>query len=72
MFFNISFIVTIILIAIFGGIGFGIGTLKIPESSSLQISRKAGGERIDEILLKAIKFKLKKNRIYLYTKEEEK
>ena len=57
---------------IFGGIGFAIATLKIPDSNTFEITRKAGGEKIDEIILKTIKFKLKKNRIYLYTKEENK
>lgn len=56
----------------FGLIGFAIGTFKIPESSGLEISRKAGGENIDEVIIRAIKFKKKKNRVYVYTKEENK
>ncbi len=50
----------------FGLIGFAIGTFKIPESNSFEITKKTGGENIDEVILRAIKFKLKKNRIYLY------
>ncbi|MBQ3145574.1 MAG: hypothetical protein IJB90_03265 [Clostridia bacterium] len=57
---------------IFGIIGFVIGTFKIPESANFEITKKTGGENIDEVILRAIKFKKKKNRIYLYTKEESK
>ena len=55
---------------IFGAIGFAIATLKIPDSNNLELTRKAGGEKIDDIIIRALKFKAKKNRIYLYTKEE--
>jgi len=34
--------------------------------------RKAGGSNIDEAILRYIKFRQKKNRIYLYTKEGKK
>jgi hypothetical protein len=56
----------------FAAIGFAAGTFKIPENSSLEIMRKAGGLNIDEAILRYIKFKQKKNRIYLYTKEGKK
>jgi len=56
----------------FAGVGFAIGTFKIPENSSLEIMRKTGGLNIDEAILKYIKFKQKKSRIYLYTKEGKK
>ena len=65
-----SIITTIICMAIFGGIGFAIATFKIPDSSNFAITRKAGGEKIDDIIVRFIKFKLKKNRIYVFTKEE--
>ena len=42
----------------------------MPETNSFEITRKTGGERIDDVILRAIKFKMKKNRIYVYTKEE--
>ena len=57
-------------ILIFALIGFGIATLKIPESNNFEITRKTGGEKIDDVILRAIKFKLRGKRIYLYTKEE--
>ena len=57
---------------IFALIGFAIGTFNVPESSTFEITRKTGGEKIDDVILRAIKFKQKKNRIYLYTKEGKK
>lgn len=65
-----SFVVGAILTGFFGLIGFAIGTFKMPESNNFEITKKAGGESIDEVILRAIKFKQKKNRIYVYTKEE--
>ena len=64
----IAFIFTII----FGLIGFVISSFRIPESNNFEITRKAGGEYIDQIILRYIKFKLKKNKIYTYYTEEEK
>lgn len=57
---------------LFAGIGFSIGTFKVPESINFEITRKTSGENIDEVILRAIKFKQKKKRIYLYSKEEKK
>ena len=65
-------IIAICAAVLFAGIGFSIGTFKIPESTNFEITRKTGGENIDEIILRAIKFKQKKKRIYLYSKEEKK
>jgi len=58
--------------AFFAFIGFALATFKIPESQNFEITRKNGGEKIDETILKAIKFKKKGKRLYLYTKEESK
>lgn len=60
------------VVGFFGLIGFTIGTFKVPESNNFEITKKTGGENIDEVIVRAIKFKNKKNRIYLYTKEENK
>ncbi len=57
---------------IFALIGFAVGTFNVPESSRFEVTKKTGGEKIDEVILRAIKFKRKKNRIYLYTKEGKK
>jgi uncharacterized membrane protein len=54
------------LILIFGGIGYAIGTLKIPESNNFEITRKAGGEKIDDVIIRWFKFKMKHGKIYLY------
>lgn len=50
--------------------GFIVGTLKVPNSQAFKITRIAGGENVDDIILRYIKFKRKKNKIYV-TKEEE-
>ena len=62
--------VGIIIMCMFALVGFCIGTLKMPNTKSFEITKKTGGEKIDEILIRLIKFKMKKNRIYIYTKEE--
>ena len=61
--------VGIACIALFAVIGFSIGTFKVPDSTAFEITKKAGGANIDEVILRYFKFKQKKNRIYLYTKE---
>lgn len=65
-----AFYIKLIIDVLFAAIGYGIATLKIPESSRFEITRKNGGERIDDVILRAIKFKAQKRRIYVYTKEE--
>ncbi len=62
----------IAFVVLFGLIGFIIGTFKIPNLSRFEITRKAGGEDIDEIIKRAIKFKMNKSKIYVYTKEDDK
>lgn len=62
----------LIIVLIFAAIGYVITTLKVPESNNFTITRKTGGDRIDDVILRAIKFKQKGKRIYVYTKEEEK
>lgn len=54
------------LLLIFGGIGYAIGTLKMPDSSNFEITKKTGGEKIDEVILRWFKFKMKHGKIYLY------
>lgn len=62
--------VGLIIMGICALIGFCIGTFKMPNTNSFEITKKTGGEKIDEILVRLIKFKMKKNRIYTYTEEE--
>lgn len=68
--FNLH-LVGVISVALWALIGFSIATFKIPEIGVFKATKKIGGENIDDIIKRAIKFKRKGNRIYLYTKEEE-
>ena len=63
-------IVGIVIIATLALVGFSIGTFKIPNSDGFKVTRLVGGENIDDVILRYIKFKRKKNKIYI-TKEEE-
>lgn len=63
-------VIGIIATVICGGIGFAIGTFKIPDTRKFKFTEKTGGESVDDIIKRAIKFKQKKNRIYVYMKEE--
>ena len=67
---NLS-IVGWIMLGIFALIGFSIGTFKMPNAKGMEITKKTGGEKIDEIILRYIKFKKKKNRIYIYERKKE-
>ena len=67
--------VGIIIMAVFAGIGYIVGAVKIPTIVSIPVTKKIGGEPISEIIIRYIKFK-KKRKIYTYcqsvkhTKEE--
>ena len=65
-------VIGVISIAILALLGFLIGTFKVPSIASLKFTKKVGGEKIDDIIKRAIMFKRKGKKIYLYTKEEEK
>ncbi|MCI9177394.1 MAG: PrgI family protein [Clostridia bacterium] len=58
--------VGIVCVAIFALIGFGIGSLKVPELSKFEFSKKTGGENIDDVIKRAIKFKTSGKKIYVY------
>lgn len=62
---NIS-IVGLVIMGILGLIGFAIGTFKMPDSNAFEITKKTGGENLDDIIIRFIKFKLQKNKIYMY------
>jgi len=59
--------VGIISIAICGGIGYAIMTLKIPDSPILGKFRKAGGEPLADIIFRTLTFS-KRKRVYVYRK----
>lgn len=63
-------VVGIIITLIFALIGYVIGMFKIPDTNGLEITRKTGGENIDDVILRYIKFKKNKKKLYVYTKEE--
>ena len=60
----------IIIALIFAAIGYVIGTLKVPNTNGFEITRKTGGEDIDSVIMRYIKFKMNKKKYYVYTKEE--
>lgn len=63
--------VGLIITLIFAAIGFAIGTLKVPESTAFEITKKTGGENIDDVILRWIRFKKNANKIYIYKAEED-
>lgn len=58
--------VGVAIVAILALIGFGIGTIKMPELSKFEFAKKTGGENLDEIIKRAIKFKTKGKKVYVY------
>ena len=63
-------IVGIIITLMLALIGYAIGMFKVPESAGLEITKKTGGENIDDVIKRYIKFKKNDKKIYVYTKEE--
>lgn len=62
--------VGMIITAVFALIGYAIGMFKVPDTNGLEITRKTGGENIDDVIKRYIKFKTNKRKYYIYTKEE--
>ena len=56
----------VVAVGICALIGFLIGTLKMPELGKFEFAKKTGGENIDEIIKRALKFKSKGRKIYVY------
>ena len=56
----------LIFIIFFGIIGFVIATFRVPDTSAFKITRKTGGEKIDDVIIRYVKFKLQKGKIYVY------
>lgn len=61
----------IAITAIFAVLGFCIGTLKVPDNSNIPFFKKTGGENIDDIIIRWVKFKKSGKKIYVYSAEEE-
>ena len=64
-------LIGIIAIVISALIGFIVGTFKVPNTNNFEITRKTGGENIDDVIIRWIKFKKNGNKIYVYKPEEE-
>ena len=64
-FTDLGIVTGIIIIAIFGAIGYVLSTLTIPDVPAMGPLRKAGGENIGAMIIRAITFRGKK-KIYLY------
>ena len=62
--------VGIVITLIFAFIGYAIGMFKIPDTNGFELARKAGGENIDDVIIRYIKFKKNNKKLYVYTKEE--
>lgn len=62
--------VGIVITLIFALIGYAIGMMKVPDTGGLEITRKTGGENIDDVIKRYIKFKKNSKKLYVYTKEE--
>ena len=60
----------IVITVFFALIGFIIGSLKVPNLEKFEFSRKTGGENLDDVIRRAIKFKTKGKKIYVYKEEE--
>ncbi len=54
-----------IIVGLFAVIGFVIGTLKIPDANIMGPLKKAGGEKIKDILFRTLTF-TKRKKIYVY------
>ena len=59
------------MIVIFALIGYCVGTFKVPDLGAFAFTKKVGGENIDDVIIRAIRFNRSKSRIYTYEIEEE-
>ena len=63
--FNLN-LVGICITSVFALIGFVIGTFKVPDITKFDFTRKTGGENLDDVIKRAIKFKTNGKKIYIY------
>ena len=64
-FIEISIFMAIIIIAIFGAIGYALASITIPDVPIMGPLRKAGGENIGAMIIRALGFR-RKRKIYIY------
>ena len=59
----------VLFILLFGLIGFVIATFKVPDTTVFEFTKKTGGENIDDVIKRYVKFKLQKGKIYIFDKD---
>ena len=62
--------VGLIITAVFALLGFVIGTIKMPNMGKFKFTQKTGGENIDDVIKRAIKFRTRGRKIYIYKEEK--
>lgn len=67
---NLS-IIGYILMIIFAILGFVIATFKVPDTNAFEITKKTGGENIDDVIKRAINYKRNGGNVYIYKTSEE-
>ena len=60
----------IIVVGVMALIGFVVGTVKMPNLAKFEFTQKTGGENIDDIIKRAIKYKRQGKKIYIYKEGE--
>lgn len=61
-----------LIMALCALIGYIIATLKVPNIGVLKSTKTVGGENLDDIIKRAIRFKQKRNKIYIYDERRKK
>lgn len=61
--------VGIIIAGFLGLVGFCIATFKVPDMKNFELTKKTGGEKIDDVIKRWILFKKNNNKIYVYMNE---
>lgn len=61
--------VGIIIAGLFGLVGFCTATFKVPDMKNFELTKKTGGEKIDDVIKRWILFKKNNNKIYVYMNE---
>ena len=62
--------VGVVLLILFALTGFVIGTFKVPNLSGVKWAKVNAGQTLDDVIIRAIKFKQRRNRIYIYKGED--
>jgi hypothetical protein len=60
----------IIIAGFLGLVGFCIATFKVPDMKNFELTKKTGGEKIDDVIKRWILFKKNNNKIYVYMNED--